>query len=256
MAYIVDIYRFNNSIEYEFKWKGNYGAKGEKRAARQKATPEQIKKQNQKQKEKYTRRLIKLNFSKNDIWCTFLYPKGTRKGIEEVKDDFKRFLRRLRTKYKARDSDLKFIYRIEVGSKGGIHIHMLCNHIEGSPPIDTVIQELWTHGRVNFQRFGGQEEDCEKLAEYIVKMPTDEAQKQIEELYSGDSKALIAYSSSRNLLRPVAERKEYKRRTLRKIIDDGIQPTKGYQIKKDSVYIGINQFTGMSYIYYTEIKDG
>ena len=256
MGYIVDIYRFTNSIEYEFKWKGKYGAKGEKRAARVKATPEQIKKQNQKNKEKYTRRMIKLNFSRGDLWCTFLYPKGTRKPVQEVKDDFKRFLRKIRTVYKARDADLKFIYRIEIGSKGGIHIHMLCNQIEGSPPIDMVIQEMWKHGRVNFQRFGADEDDCEKLANYIVKQPSDEAQKKIEELYKGDIKALLAYSSSRNLIRPAPERKEYHRWTIKKILENGIKPTKGYQVKKDTVHSGINPYTGMSYLHYTEVKGG
>lgn len=256
MAYIVDIFRFNKSIEYEFKWKGRYGAKGEKRSSKVKATPEQIKKQNQKNKEKYTRRMIKLNFDKNDLWCTFLYPKGTRKLLIEVKEDFKKFLRKLRRIYKARDSDLKFIYRIEVGSKGGVHIHMLCNHIEGSPPVDMIIQELWEHGRVNFQRFAGEEEDCEKLANYIVKQPTEEAQKKIDELYAGDTKALISYSSSRNLIRPEPERKEYIRKTVRKIIEDGIKPTEGYQIIKDSIITGVNAYTGMSYLYYTEVKGG
>lgn len=251
MAYIIDTYRFPKSIEYEIKWEGNYGAKGEKRAAKVKATPEQIKKQNQKHKEIYTKRMMKLNFSKGDYWNTFLYPKGTRKPVEEVKDDFKRFLRRLRTKFKARGSDLKFIYRIEIGSKGGIHIHMICNRIEN---LDMIIQELWIYGRVNFERFAGEEEDYERLANYIVKQPSEKAAEHIEN--EKERKALISYSSSRNLLRPIPERKEYKRRTVRDIIEKGIKPTEGYQVRKDSIYQGINPYTGMSFLYYTEIRSG
>ena len=63
MAYILDIFRFGSSIEYEYKYKGNYGAKGEKRQPKKKATPEEIAKHNQYNKVKTVRRLIKSNLS-------------------------------------------------------------------------------------------------------------------------------------------------------------------------------------------------
>ena len=46
MAYRHDTYKYKNKkiIEHEFKYAGRYGAKGEKRAQRKKATPEQMKK--------------------------------------------------------------------------------------------------------------------------------------------------------------------------------------------------------------------
>ena len=47
MAHIKDVYRFSNSNEYEYKYAGNYGAKGEKRYPKRKASEEQIRKQNQ-----------------------------------------------------------------------------------------------------------------------------------------------------------------------------------------------------------------
>lgn len=256
MAYCVDIYTLKNSKEYEFKWAGNYGAKGEKRAPKVKATPEQIKRQNQWKREKYSKRVMKLNFEKGDLWCTILYPKGTRKPIDEVKDDMKKFLRKLRTKYKKRGDELKFMYRIEIGARGGIHIHMICNHSRGDTPIDMIIQETWTEGRVHFERFGGEEEDYQRLADYIVKAPNEEQEEKIKEREDSeeDKKALIAYSSSRNLQRPVPERKEYKRRTVRKMIEDGPKSTPGYYIDKSSIVSGVNKYTGTSYLYYTEIK--
>lgn len=252
MAYVVDIYKFPSSIEYEFKWNGNYGARGEKRAPKVKATPEQIKKQNQWKKEKYSKRVMKLNFERGDIWCTFLYPKGTRKRIEEVKEDMKKFLRKLRVKYKKRGDDLKFMYRIEIGSRGGIHIHMICNHSRGDPPIDMVIQDIWTEGRVHFERFGGEEDDYERLASYLVKAPNEEQEQKLKE--REEDEKLIAYSSSRSLIRPVPERKKYMRRTMRMLIEDGPTPTPGYLIDKKSIYSGTNPYTGMSYMHYTEVK--
>ena len=50
MAHRHDVYRYGPGekyIEHEIKCAGRYGAKGEKRAQKKKATPEQIKKQNQ-----------------------------------------------------------------------------------------------------------------------------------------------------------------------------------------------------------------
>lgn len=252
MAYCVDIFRFPYSIEYEYKWAGNYGAKGQKRKPKVKATTEQIKKRNQWKKEKYSKRVMKLNFKKGDLWCTILYPKGTRKPIEEIREDMKKFLRRLRGKYKKRNDKLKFMYRIEIGSRGGIHIHMICNHSEGDIPIDMVIQDTWTEGRIHFERFGGKEEDYERLGDYLVKPPPEEQEDNIKKTSGG--KALIAYSSSRNLARPVPERKEYKRRTVRKLIEDGPKATPGYYIPKDKIVSGVNPYTGMSYLYYTEVR--
>ena len=80
-------YTFYDSVEYEYKFAGNYGAKGEKRAKRRKATPEQMKRQNQWIKETKVRRLIKANFRPGDLWETLKYPKGTRKPFADVVDD-------------------------------------------------------------------------------------------------------------------------------------------------------------------------
>jgi hypothetical protein len=127
MAYWLDTWTFPNSIEYEYKFAGNYGAKGEKRAERKKATPEQIKKQNQLNKEKRMRRVIKANFLSEDYWMTLKYPEGTRKKVEEVKKELKKFLDDMRKAYKKRSEIFKFIYRMEIGKHGGIHIHVLMN---------------------------------------------------------------------------------------------------------------------------------
>ena len=42
MAYVVDTYDLGDAIEHEHKFAGEYGAKGEKRAPKKKATPEQM----------------------------------------------------------------------------------------------------------------------------------------------------------------------------------------------------------------------
>lgn len=235
------IWRFQNSIEYEFCYKGNYGAKGEKRAERKKATPEQIKKQNQRNKENYVRRTIKLNFEENDYWNTLKYPAGTRIGIREVKEHKKKFLRRVRKEYGKAGYQLKYICRIEIGKKGSPHIHILVNRITDS---DVILKRCWEQGRISFAMIY-EEGGFKKLAEYIVKPPNEETDPEGE---------TVAYSSSKNLIRPKPEEKTYYRRTVEKIIREGPKPTKGFYIVKDSVVYGLNKFTGMSYLYYEEAR--
>lgn len=238
-------YTFPNSIEYEFKYVGNYGARGEKRAKREKATPEQIKQQNQRNRENSMRRLIKANFYEDDLWSTLLYTQGTRKELVEVKKDVANFIRRVKTRYKSQNEELKFIYRLEIGKRGGIHIHFLCNRVKD---VDLIIQKAWTHGRVNFETLQG-EETFDKLANYIVK-PLPESIKLRQDEQAGFSKV----STSRNLIRPTPERKEYSHRTLQKLVRDGPTPRAGYCIDKSSIEYGVNPYTGMSYYRYAELR--
>lgn len=258
MAYIHDEYIFPNSIEHEFKWAGNYGARGERRAPREKATSEQIAKQNQWKKETEVRRTIKLNFELGDYWTTLTYPKGTRKEIREVKNDISKLNRSLRNKYKKLGIPFKWIMRIEIGSLGGIHLHMLLNQARGEP-IDMFIQEKWhklTDGRAHFERYLGDEESAHKVGDYLVKPLTEQQEKILEER-GMDKSELSSYSSSRNLIRPEPIRKEYKRRTMQKVIETGEPPAReGYYVDKNSVVFGVNRFTGLSYLYYTEVKGG
>lgn len=146
--YWKDTWVFADSNEVEYKFAGNYGAKGEKRQKREKPTPEQVKKQNQRNRENRVRRLMKANFLENDYWLTLKYPRGRRPEIGEMKDHLRKFLERLRRRYRKAGQELKFIYRVEVGRKGGPHVHVLVNRIQDG---DRMIKECWEHGNVNFR---------------------------------------------------------------------------------------------------------
>lgn len=236
---------FLNSIETECKYAGKYGAKGEKRAKRKKPTPEQVAKQNQINKENRIRRLIKANFYPSDLWVTLKYPKGTRKPFEEVRKDMNSFLRKLRYRYRKIGNELKYIYRIEIGKRGGIHVHILVNRTSCLKGTDVLITECWTEGFTHFtpiREAGGYKD----LAEYIAK-PVPEEQKEHEA-----AEQAKAYHPSRNLIKPKPERKTFFRWTMRKLLEDGPKPTPGFYIVKESIVSGINKFTGMSYLRYTE----
>lgn len=253
MSFKRDKWSFPDSNEYEIKYVGNYGARGEKRAPKRKPSPEQIKRQNQYNREKNVRRLIKPNFEPGDIWATLKYPAGTLKDVSEVRKDVRNFLRKLRRVYKKREQSCKYIYRLDISKRGGVHIHILVNRLRGTPNTDVVLQEAWIHGRVyytNIYEQGG----YQALAEYITKQPDKEIEGQLSLFPEDDRKDFITYSTSRNLIRPVPERKEYKRRTVRKLIEDGPIPTPGYYIDKNSITSGVNPYTGMSYYYYIEVR--
>ncbi len=236
-----DAWYFDNSIEWEYKYAGKYGAKGEKRTKRKKATPEQIKLQNQLNKEKRVRRLIKANFGENDYWITLKYPAKTRLKIEEVKKHMKKFLDKTRRDYKRKEDQLKFIYRIEIGKRGSPHVHILLNRITDA---DLIIKKNWEQGTVYFAlayEAGG----FKKLAEYIVK-PPDEA--------ADPEKKTVPYSCSKNLIRPKPERKYRRSWTVKKLVMEGPKPTPGFYIVPESVVCGVNKYTGMSYLHYEEAR--
>lgn len=252
MAFKRQKWIFRDSIEYDYTYMGRYGAKGEKRGKRKKATPEQVSRQNQWNRIKKMRRLMKQNFLPGDLWVTLKYKRGTRKPLGEVLKDFKKFREFLRRFYRKLGEQLKYIYRIEIGSRGGIHIHILLNRIQSGAETDLVVQRAWEpFGRVNYEAVyeQGQFKD---LAAYIVKMPDEETEKQLSLFPEKERKQLLKYSCSRNLERPVPEVKEYKNRTMRKVIENGPEPTKGFYIDPDSVVCGINPYTGMSYLQYIE----
>ena len=251
------IYDLGDSIEHEIKTKGKYGCRGERRGKRKKATPEQMARQNQWKKEAHVRRKIKANFSPGDLWLTLKYPKGTRISYEQVKADITKYLRQMRKEYNSRGQPFKWIMRIEIGSRGGIHVHMIVNRLN-DPRADMIAQETWeriTSGRINYTNLYA-EGGYAKLAKYITKKPNEEQKKQLEEHSPDEVRGLTRYSSSRNLIVPEPIKKRSHWRTIRKMILEGIKPKDGYYVDRESVYYGTNPFNGLTYLRYTECKLG
>lgn len=251
--YVEDRYIFKDSIEHEIKYAGNYGAAGEKRQKRTKATPEQVKAQNQRNRVTRMRRTIKANFSENDLYITLKYPKGTRKELKEVKKDIRQFKDKMRRRYKSLGTEFRFVERLEIGRLGGIHAHLIIPRIRGHDT-EVIVQKAWIHGRANFQNLDDGE--YEELAAYIVKLPSEEVEKQLKQYSPSERKEFIKVSTSRNLIRPVPERREYRRRTVKKIITEGPTAKQGYYIVPKTFTWGVNPYNGMSYIRYTERKCG
>lgn len=248
MAYKEKTFRSENYIEHEILFAGRYGAAGERRGPKKKATPEQIKRQNQRNKENRLRRTAQLNFYPNDIWLTLKYPKGMRKSLEKVERDIKKFQDGMRKDYKLRGEEFKWIKRIEIGKQGGLHAHFIINRIYGS---ELLIRKNWPYG--SYYAAITEEGGMEQLISYICK-PIPEEVEQLSMFPIEEINRCAKIGTSRNLKRPEPEVKEYRRKTVRKKMEN-IEPEKGFHIDVDSIVRGINPYTGLSYLYYREIRN-
>lgn len=231
-------YRFPNAIEVEEYHNGRYGAPGQRRQKRKKPTPEQVEKNNQRNKENVCRRKLREHFREGDYYVTLTYARDARpETMEEAKKDFSGAMRRIRRGYESEGHKLKWIRNIEVGSRGAWHIHLVINRIPGT---DIIIQNAWTHGRVHYQMLyekGGYRD----LAKYMTKSKRTDP-RVVES----------SYSTSRNI--PIPEPKieivgsgSWKKN--RKIPD-------GWYLDKESYWEGINPVTGYPCRHYTLLRTG
>ncbi len=242
-----------NSIDHELHFCGKYGARGEKRAERRKPTPEEMRRINQRNRERKLWHVLTANFHPNDMWVTLKYPAGTRKPYADIRKDFTKFTRRMKSEYKKRGEEFKYIARLEVGKQGGAHVHLIMNRILWA---DILIQKNWVTELCHIEPCYA-DGDMKQLASYLAKeLPQEEAKEksQLQSLPEEEKKQFARFTRSRNLKEPEAEVKKYSRRTVKKLIDKGPVAREGYYIDKDSVKIGVNPHTGYSYMYYTEIR--
>lgn len=224
-------YHFKNSIEVEEYVDGRFGARGKERLEKKKATPEQMKKQNQLNRAKNCRRRIKNNFEEGDYYLTLTFKKELRpSGMEDAKEIWTKVQRKLRDAYKKQNEKFKWIISIEKGKRGAIHFHLILNRIENG---DKLIRKIWPYGGI-YMRFLYEEGGYKDLADYITKPPEE-----------GEGSY---YSHSRNLPIPEPKIKRVKSKWREP------KPYKGYYIDKNSYEEGINPVTGYPYRHYEMIR--
>lgn len=221
-------------VENRYPWK--WGAPGMKRQPKRKRTPEDIAKQNRRNREKYMQRLIITNFKKGDWHLVLKYrPEEQPETWEEAKKRVKKFIDKMRAKYKKAEIPFKWIMITERGKRGqAFHHHLIIEDITESINTVKLVKELWKYGNTwwtDLYEAG----EYKKLAEYMVKKETK------------DEDGWCNYSRSRNLVKP----KKKKRPVHRKKWADEPKPKKGYYIIKDSIVNGTNPVTGYPYQHYS-----
>lgn len=115
--------------------------------------------------------LIHANFSTKDYSVTFTFAHPV--SPEDASIYFKKFIRKLRDKYKKIGADCRYIYVMEQGSKNGAtHFHMI---VGGELDRDE-IEKIWIEfgelsGYANTRRLQFNENGVEGLAKYMIKNP-------------------------------------------------------------------------------------
>ena len=164
-----------------------------------------------------------------------------------MKDDIRRFLKKLRRIYQKLGKQLKYIHVMEIGERGARHHHMVLNHVQG---VDTAqIQQAWdeVYEGKSFIHFSPLDKsgNYRKLAHYLIKY-TDKT------VGSEEGLQKKRWNCSRNLRRPV---------TVSRIIskyDILREPTRvrGYYIDKESIERGnyTTEFGGFDFLEYALVK--
>lgn len=235
MSYIRKTWKFQNAIEVAEYHTGKYGAPGMRRQKKKKATPEQIEKINHRNKVRTCRHKLRTYFNERDHLVDLTYQKDARPpDMESAKQDFRIFIRKVRREYAKRGEVLRWMRNIEVGSKGGFHIHIVINRI---PDTDIILSDAWEHGRIHIKpmytdgEFG-------KLAAYITKTPKTD--RRLREAH---------YSASRNM--PIEKPKE---KPVRWKHWGKIRIPNGWYLYQDEYHEGINPVTGYPYRIYTLLR--
>lgn len=225
------------TIQIEKSHPGNHGAPGQKRKKKRKKTPEDIRRQNERNRWRKVQRIILANFKEGDWHLILKYRPGERPDTyDEAKDHRKKFLDKMRDAYKKQGILFKWIVVTERGKKGQVlHHHLVIEDIRRDG-IDTVrlVKKLWPHGNEFFVALY-EDGEYEKLAEYIVKAETKE------------EGGWCTYSRSRNLVVPERKVEIVRHRRWR---NPPVAP-KGWYVVKESIWNGENPVTGQPVQHYT-----
>lgn len=183
MAFKRKKYRLTNSIEVIECHTARYGAPGQPRAVKTQLTPDAVRKNNQKNRERKCSRMIDKYFNDDDYVLTLTYRKEDRPAdMAECKKHLRTFFGKLRKEYAKRYYELFWIRNIEVGTKGAWHVHVVMNRIDGA---DFLIKELWKeHGGVYFQFYKDKKDKGEDLGKYIAKSSVSSPDKISESSWS------------------------------------------------------------------------
>ena len=238
-------YNLGNVIERQEYLDGRYGAPGEKRAKKKKATPEEVEQVNQWTRERKARHRLRMYFKVNDYFFTLTYPKEERPSdMKQAKQDFKEFYLFCKKEYKKRGQELRWIRNIECTPSGNWHIHVVLNRIQDT---DLIIAAAWKHGKVRNKQLLYEKGEFRKLAQYVTKNEKTQ-KKYVDEGVLDHEIAEANFSTSRNMPLP-----EPKTKILYRWLKEP-KPLKGYYIVKDSFYEGINKATGFPYRHYEMIR--
>lgn len=251
MAYIKKTVKAGRTIEVIKYHDRAHGRKGGKREKRKGPTSPRQALSNAQRREQRLRWLLNENFEDGDLFLTIVYIRRMGEdpiSPEKMKDNFNRFIRKLRVEYRKRGKELKWVHSMEIGSRGARHHHIVMNYMDVR-----LIMKVWYEAVPDPEEGKGSafhpnplntDGQYGKVAAYMMKQT---AQKLDDE----DRLQGKAYSCSRNLRKPKVEKEVVGASTFRK----EPAPIKGYYIEKGSI-IRSQDGDGYDYLAYRMIQIG
>ena len=189
--------------------------KGITRGPIRKKTREEIREANRRMAQRELERIMNANFRPGDWHVTLTYRKELRPTPEEARDTLKKFLGKLRRRYRKNGFELKYIVATEYLSKH-IHHHLVVNAVNtGKETTADMIRELWTdrstggiRGNPKFVQLYDNGE-YSQLASYLIK--------ETDRTFRSEGSAVgQRYSCSRNLVHPQKQVKDKPNKTWKK----------------------------------------
>jgi hypothetical protein len=205
-----------------------FGAPSRKRREKMRDTPEAMAKYNNHKRAEKLQLLMLLNFDKG-YHLTLDYPIDERpETYEEAESRLKKFLYKMSRKLKAKGEKFKYIAITERGKRReALHHHMI---IEGDPLLLKELTKVWgNHIKISQMYEEGAYKD---LADYFCKIETKEEQ----------TKGKSKYHRSRNLKEPTT-----KSRIVAGPLNSEPVIPKGYELVRDSLVNGFNEYAGIRY---------
>lgn len=118
---------------------------------------------NQRNREKHILRLMRENFTENDIEITLTYSDNPTK--EEALKRHAKYIRRVRAEARKRGKEIKALYTHEQQKNGKIHHHTTMTGVLSRDEFES----LWEYGRANARRLQFGRDGLEGLAKYKAK---------------------------------------------------------------------------------------
>ena len=150
--------------------------RGGARAARAKATREAQQRVNRRRAREKVEQLIHMNFDAGDLFLTLTYrDQDARIGDDEVREDVRSYLRKMKRAAKKAGRELKYLYVLELPERQdgdtrgyresmGWHVHMCLSGVDR----DTA-EAAWRYGYADAKRLQDSAERFTGIAKYMTK---------------------------------------------------------------------------------------
>lgn len=160
-SHVMEVYEYEEPIQYEFKSKGGRRKAGE---------PESERAENNRKTACYraremVRRLVLCNFGNHSKFMTMTYAEN-QTDIVQANKDFKKFIKRLRYKY----GDFKYIAVPEFQKRGAVHYHVMSD-LSYVP--NKELAKIWGHGFVKINDIRHVDNVGAYMVKYMLKDTDD-----------------------------------------------------------------------------------